>query len=273
LQEVVARLEEICCEAGWEQPPCVVGIERSGDIEMCFPPPSEDPLGDLVGYTAPDRWGAMGFLASGRVHDLAIEAGRMYGVERDIERQARIGHFVDRDGVAVSFLRLGDDPPDVRTGGTRGDRSDDVCRRALGLPTALPESPISLLWATRWLERVLDAAATSASHVATWPRVARHHVAVPAKAEAPDVITLIDLGRDVHEMGSWETLRSLVANGRNRVPNISPSAARWMDEGMFSRWMLEGMAPLGHLRTAVGAAVPAEVSASVDVVLGAWGLP
>lgn len=273
LPEVVTRLEAALFPLGWEQPPCLVGVLASRDIEVCTPPPSADPIGDLVGLAAPGRWAAVGLLATGRVHHLAREGGRQYGVRGGPVRRARTGHFVDRSGGSVSFLRLGDDPPEVHASGVRGDRVDDVCRRSLGLPTAPAVVPIAAYWASLWLERVLEAAATSPADVATWARVARHHVAVPGGAPAPTADELIDAGTELAGAGSWETFRSLVARGRRRVPPVGPTAAGWMDEGMFSRWVLEDLPPLGHLRGAVADVVPAEVAAAVDDVLRAWGLP
>jgi hypothetical protein len=204
---------------------------------------------------------------------MGVDGSRVYAVRSEPERRARMGHFVDRTGMAVSFLRLGDDRPAVTTGGPRGDRIDDVCRRAFGLDTSPPDMSITLLWASWWLERVLAAAASSATHVATWPRVARHHLAVREGSPAPTVEDLVEAGRDLEAMGSWEALRSIVAKGRRVVPAIDPAAARWMDDGMFSRWTMQDLPPLSQLREAVAVAVPGEVAAAVHAVLDAWGLP
>lgn len=273
LCEVVTRLEGALFPLGWEQPPCLVGVMASGAVELWAPPAVADPIGELVGLDAPAHWAAVGMLATGRVHDLATESGRHYGVRRGRARRARTGHFVDRSGVSVSFLRLGDDPPEVHRSGLRGDRVDDVCRRSLGLATAPAAVPIAAYWASCWLDRVLAAAAVSPTHVATWERVARHHIAVAREAPAPAVDALIAAGNELARVGSWEWLRLQVASGRRRVTTVGTAAAGWMDEGMFSRWALEELAPLGHLRGAVAEVVPAEVAADVDDVLHAWGLP
>lgn len=276
LLEVVARLEAVLYPLGWKQPPCLVGIDSSGGLDLCTPPPSADPIGDLVGFVAPDHWDAIGMMATGVAHDAGADGGGR--PERDpephpeSERRARVGHFVDRQGRAVGFLRLGDDPPDVHVVNGHAGRIDDVCRRSFGLPTAPPEHPLSAYWATCWLVRVLVEAQRSPTHVATWARVARHHLLVPTGRGAPTVEGLIHAGHELEGERSWDELRSLVAGGR-RVATVDAAGARWMDEGMFSRWMLEAMAPLGHLQAAVASVVPSDVAAAVDVVLDAWGLP
>lgn len=212
-------------------------------------------------------------MATGRVHDAAVDNGRQYGTSRLPVQRARMGHFVDRDGVAVGFLRLTDEAPEVSEKQGHGGRIDDICRRALGLATAPVESPIQLYWASRWLERVLIEAAVSPTHVATWPRVARHHLLVPGRGAAPTVDALVEAGAALERDSSWEMMRALVARGRRPLTEVDAAAAGWMDEGMFARWMLEGLPPLGHLRTAVAEVVPGDVAASIDAVLGAWGLP
>ncbi len=273
LCEVVTRLEAALFPLGWEQPPCVVGVMDSGAVELWAPPAAADPIGDLVGLDAPTHWAAVGVLATGRVHDLATESGRHYGVRRGPERRARTGHFVDRSGVSVSFLRLGDHPPEVHRSGGRGDRVDDVCRRSLGLATAPATVPVAAYWASCWLDRVLEAAVTSPTHVARWERVARLHIAVPPGVPVPAIDALIAAGNELARVGSWEALRLQVASGRRRVTSVRPAAAAWMDDGMFSRWALEDLAPLGYLRAAVADVVPADVAAAVDDVLRAWALP
>lgn len=272
LAEIVTRLEDVLSPLGWEQPPYLVGIDSSAGLELCTPPPSADPIGDLVGFVAPDHWMAIGMLATGRTHDARADGGRRPETGGGPERRARVGHFVDRMGDAVGFFRLGDDPPEVHEVRGHAGRIDDVCRRSFALPTASPDHPLSAYWAMCWLERVLVEAERSPTHVATWARVARHHLVAPAGRGAPTVEALIDAGLELDRTGSWEALRVMVAGGR-RVPTVDAAVARWMDEGMFARWMLEARVPLGALRTAVASVVPADVAAAVDVVLDAWGLP
>ena len=283
LRALATRLELVLFPLGWEQPPIFVGVDESGELQLLLAPEgADDPIDDLVGFTAPPEWCAVGLISSGRVSDLRTEGGRAYGVRTEPERRARLGHFVDRAGEVVSFLRLGDDPPSFREGPCVG-RVDDLCRRSLGLATAPPEVAVAVWWASCWLDAVLEAAADDPTRVTTWDRVAAlHPVVAHTDGPSPDegvghelasIPALVDAGRWLADQGSWEALREVAASGSRPWRGVAPAAARWMDEGMFSRWVLADVPPLGVLRAAVVQVLPGEVAAGVDEALDGWGLP
>lgn len=278
LRELVDQLERVLEPMGWDQPPVAVGIGLDGEIEFALATADlADPIGSLVGIDAKRTWIAYGVVASGRVHDLEEEGGRCYGRRRPVEQRARMGHFVDRSGAVTAYFRLQDGPDRVSDAPSVG-RVDDICRRALGLATPAPASPVELLWACHWLERVLVAASEHATEVATWPRVAAHHAAV-ARSTGPDrptsgsVDDLVLAGRWFAEQTPWEALRDQTARGERHVEAVSAAQARWMDAGMFSRWLLMDLTPLAYLREAVAEALPADVAAAVDEALDGWALP
>ena len=278
LRALVDQLERVLEPMGWDQPPVAVGIGADGEIEFALATADlVDPIGSLVGIDAKRSWIAYGVVASGRVHDLEEEGGRRYGRRRPVEQRARMGHFVDRSGAVTAYVRLQDGPDRVCEEPSIG-RVDDICRRALGLPTPPPTSRVELLWACHWLERVLMAAAEHPTEVATWPRVAVHHAAV-ARSTEPDrsapgsVDELVVAGRWLAEQWPWEALRAQAARGERRFEAVTAAQARWMDAGMFSRWLLMDLTPLAHLREAAAEALPAELAASMDEALDGWGLP
>lgn len=281
LREVVDQLERVLAPLGWQQAPIAIGIEPDGNVEMAVPPADlDDPIGALVGRDARPEWTAYGVVTSGRVHDLADEAGRVYGRARPVERRARMGHFVDRAGATVSYLHLrgeqrrSDESPAI-------GRVDDVCRRALGLTTPPPTAPMDLFWAGRWLEDVL-VTASRAADTPTWPEIARLHPATHPSARAVSRPPSGDLGptalaaaaRRLSAAWEWEDLRTLVADGGARtVDAVTPVEAAWMDAGMFSRWVLADVPPLAVLRAEVASALPGPVAAAIDEALAAGGLP
>src|SRR5437763_903862 len=68
-------------------------------------------------------------------------------------------HLVDRTGASASTLRLQGEPATVFGLDDQDGhgRIDDVCRRALSLPTAPPERTTTELWALVWLDRAIAA--------------------------------------------------------------------------------------------------------------------
>lgn len=278
LRELVDQLERVLEPMGWDQPPVAVGIGADGEIELALATGDMvDPIGSLVGIDAKRSWIAYGVVASGRVHDLEEEGGRCYSRRRPVEQRARMGHFVDRTGAVTAYFRLQGGPDRVCEEPSIG-RVDDICRRALGLPTSMPASPVELLWACRWLERVLVAAAEHPTEVATWPRVAAHHAALArstaADRAAPESVDdLVVAGRWLAEQSPWEALRAQAARRERRFEAVTAAQARWMDAGMFSRWLLMDLTPLAYLREAVADALPADVAVAVDEALDGWALP
>jgi hypothetical protein len=73
--------------------------------------------------------------------------------------------------------------------------------------------------------------------------------------------------------GSWETLRGVAAKRENVVADLTPDEAAWMDEGMFSRWVIGGMASYEHLLEEAQKASTPEAFSQVRRQLKAWGLP
>lgn len=175
--------------------------------------------------------------------------------------RVRIALLIDREGRVVSRTTLADgtileEPPAC-------GRVIDILRRCLGLPTEAPEIGPEALLAAVWVARILETGVGDASPL-DWEQVARLHPAMTALATSGEEVGAEHLEtaiRAASRAWSWENLRSQAAEGACPYQSVSPELARWMDEGMFSRWVLEscpsvdsllGQASTGRLSASTG---------------------
>jgi hypothetical protein len=119
----------------------------------------------------------------------------------------------------------------------------DVLRRAAGRPTGRPE-PVGLYHLLWWVGTIL-AVGSCASRRLDWPAVR----ALNPMTSAQDVTSApvgppADLSRGC---STWEDLRLRAAGGKVEPWFPPPDLAAWMDEGMFSRWVLSGLPPVATL--------------------------
>jgi hypothetical protein len=208
----------------------------------------------LLGFEAPADWWALGVFASGWVAPLAtgddheLERGRTTQRPSKHPDRVRMLHcvLVARDGTAASHLRTAD-------GKVIDDELPlgiglDVIKRSLGLPTAPPVVSITEFFVGIWLHLVELHARRPIENVRrmTWRRTVRAFPIagsdLPARvtsssesfaAAALDRLATID----------WAELRRWAARGSLGAV-IEPELARWMDEGMFSRWVLSQLPSL-----------------------------
>jgi hypothetical protein len=236
------------------------------------------PIDDLGGsvvdalacFDAPTSWLAIGVATGGNAYRL--------DERRDARTRVRLVHLVTRSGATASVMRLaGDQPTVVRANEADGPtgRVDDVCRLALGLPTAPPGSTLEL-WALAWLERIVALGTTEAPR--TWDAVAALHPAVETLVEsAPELeeeasARLVRLGRLLSEIQDWPSLRIACGAGHWPTEGVTPAAARWLDDGAFSRWVLGSYPPLRRLNGAVRELLAPPIAARVQSVLREWDL-
>jgi len=157
---------------------------------------------------------AVGVLATGTGHHL--DDGRS-------ERVAVV-HLCHRDGATVSGWRPDEGRPTIdRVGGCGAaatGRLPDGCRRALGLSTAPPASPVELLTAAVWLDRAVEAALAG----------------TPLDGSGLDELR-------PPTFAGWSAARRAVAEGGllagDPATRRHAALAAWHDEGSFSRWVLE----------------------------------
>jgi len=147
---------------------------------------------------------------------------------------------MDRSGRMAGHTRLGDGtviPTPPETG-----RLVDALRRCFGLPTAPAEFPPSELISRLWLASVL-ARSEDAAVTLGWKQVRELHPSAEALRSVGVPLTgpTLDRAREVAATSwTWSRLRLRAIEGEWLSPLIEPKLASWMDEGMFSRWVLDG---------------------------------
>jgi hypothetical protein len=268
---------------------------------------ADHPVDALMGTVAPDDWSAIGVVATGRARRLDRPTAAMVPV--------LVVLLVDRSGAAVSLL------PRLDGGGRyeaveAGDGPEglmlDLCRRALGLPTAPPGRPPLAWWAQLWLDGLLRDALAVPGRVWTWGDVlVRHplHDLLDPDPDSDDCSTIgladrLDLDADpaagpavcadadrggVHEHRSRcgpddapvrfaDAITSVVGgHGWDRIRRASAVGpggehAAWMDAGCFARWTLGKNLELPVLLAELRSVLPTPMVRSVAATLGRWEL-
>jgi hypothetical protein len=274
-------------EAGADDPPQALSIgilpvDGDGLTVAVRPLVGPDPIDNLVGFTAPADWVAVGVVSTGRwstISDAEAESGQLRRAARPAAGRARLAHVVTRLGSSLVVLRQDHDPPLVRRHDPHDahfGRADDVCRRVLGLPTSPPGVPTIGWWAVRWADTVVRQAAAGA--VSTWFDVADAHPVVERlsvdddarRAAADDIV---ELGTTYADLLDWDDLRRLCSTGQLGFPEVDPDDAAWMDAGMFSRWAFAPYAELADLLDDLDALLPEALVRRVRTTCRSWGLP
>ena len=282
LPRLASALDEAAEREGWERPPTLVRVTAwpSQPLTDGFDlgvRPLEDELSvveALAGFTAPAEWLAIGVVTEGNARHLADPAER---------RRVRCVHLVDRSGASGSTLRLQGEEVTVLTGESDqpSGRIDDVCRRALGLATSPPQNSSAELWASLWLERLLEhRGRTPADMRLPWRDVAELHPAVALVVGDADgerwgpeaARQLTRLGELLAEVHSWPVLRLACAAGEWPVESVPSDVAAWLDDGAFSRWVLGEFPPLDQLAAAACEVVPPSVRRRLRATLRSWHL-
>jgi hypothetical protein len=238
-----------------------VGMRLIGDLD-------DSVVSALTGFTAPADWLAIGVSTGGNAY--LVDEGH------DARRRVRLVHLVSRTGLSASVVRLAGEEPRLITNVEDGSvvgRVDDVCRRALGLATTPAGSTLEY-FAAMWLERLLQVDATPT----TWEAVAAEHPAVRVFAESRSE-RLVDVSEGIVRFGtilsdieSWPALRRACCAGRLHYHDVSPTVARWLDDGAFSRWVLGAYPPLDQLVAAVCELLSPPLAERVHDALRDWKL-
>jgi hypothetical protein len=188
----------------------------------------------LLGAEAPAEWAALGVATRGR-------AGPLSG--RSPSSTAEVVVLVPRAGEIVGRMRhagqLIKDAPEYGL-------TVDCLQRALGLPTAPPQEPATIVLAMAWLQAVLNA------------------------ADPAEALAMLESGLDWDSL-RWERLRQLVAQGAWQDAAVAPEDAAWFDEGSFSRWLLAGRPPLTAVLAEVATAVGFDEARTCTEVLRDMG--
>ncbi|MBV9040279.1 MAG: hypothetical protein JOZ68_04720 [Acidimicrobiia bacterium] len=208
------------------------------------------PLDTLLGFTAPAEWQASGVSAEGWAAsmDSAVRPSQSKGRMR-----VRTTTLVARSGAVASGVRMAGG--ELEQMGEGVGMVLDALKRALGLETAPPDVPFA-----GWVARM-----QLLYIIGEGPR---EHRRVPWC----QLRSSLERHKELADEGSWETLRGLAAKRDNIVADLTPDIAAWMDEGMFSRWVIGGMPSYDHLLEETRRACTPEAFTQVRRQLRAWGL-
>ena len=259
------------------------------------------PADELAGFSAPASWWAFGIVATGTARadhapapadtdDTTATALATCPAEGATLHATRVrtAHLVTRSGASIDVLQCADAAPEVVGVGIAGSpapltgRLPDLCRRALGLATAAPTEGTGALWTVAWLDRLLALALGKGADGLDWVDLAACHPAAHLLADLETAEGLVPspldevadelpgLGRVLAQTWDWSDVRRACGDGAWPVFGISPGVADWMDDGLFSRWVLGEYPPAAELRAAVDHHLPPPLLHLVDVALAAW---
>jgi hypothetical protein len=258
------------------------------------------PLDVLLGFTAPASWAAIGLRCQGHAYDLgpaarsspaadgsppplppppppAAPAPAAAPDERVAPVPVVVTMLLDRAGRGAGALRRGavvtrlDGPPEGVVG--------DACRRALGLPTRPPPPSTTDLWLRVWLDRLVEETMSTddAGRFTSWEAVAARHPAAPGQPTAlranprstrepvvtADPYVLADATLQLAAVWPWSRLRDDPEVVDTAQPPAPAHLTRWMDDGMFARWVLSDVVDLPLLAATVTDLLPPKVTAAI----------
>jgi hypothetical protein len=227
-----------------------------------------DEPGLLIGWTAPPRYVAVGIVATGQARACA-EGGGSLSLRPD-GAHVRMCCVVARSG-EVGWTLEGPAGRTWSQAPTEG-KMLDALKRCFGLPTPPPEVTAAELHAAAWLSSVLDHAIKAPTRL-TWSEVARMHPLarllsgdLAGRDPAPETDDLATLVHIAANAWSWPEIRSQACAG-NLGALIDSELAAWMDDGMFSRWLIAGVPSLDQLLAALNPhLVPSALKRLVSVL-------
>ncbi|MHB1929276.1 MAG: hypothetical protein ACYDEN_12590 [Acidimicrobiales bacterium] len=235
------------------------------------------PASALLGWTAPREVDRLVVVASGTA-SACDDAGRpLTWPAGDAQPAGDPVHLIvvaDRRGRLAGRLRVGQSLEEqVPAGG----RMVDTLRRCFGLPTLPPPGDPAALLACLWLGVLLATARPRRRHRGrlTWSEALRLHPANELLLrEDPDlpVWVLETVVRRTPGVWTWEQLRQAAVTNGSLAELCPPDLARWMDVGMYARWVMAEGAPLEQLLAAARDRVDGGAYQQLTAALAACGL-
>lgn len=252
--------------------PCLlhVGELNAEGYELgVLPLKGRHPTDDLLGFTAPSGWHALG---------LATHGWAYHAAERDDPRRHR-----DRVHVVTLVSRTGEHAHRTRITGRGalerrlaaeppGGEQIDLLRRALGLATDPPPCDASVYWSVAWLAALMH---SDSDPPGSWDDVVQRHPALGLFSAEMLVgeRDLLDVLTGFHRVGTWSRLRLLTSESAFRAPGLRAEHADWLDDGAFARYVLNRCPPLGTLRARVRRELPTDLATRVLDTLDRLGVP
>ena len=254
----------------------VEGIDADGVDVAVRELDAVDVVEALVGLHAPDNWLAFGVVCEGRARSAVEANGRWESVAGAAPYPVRVGVLIDRSGSGVAGLRSGDAGFELLPSGDAfGGRVPDACRRVLGLATPPPDVALDGLWSIWWAERVLGEALRRPGEL-TWSDVVSLHPGVSVRfddksashGQTADV--RLEIGHRFAVELEWGHVRRHAAHQPLAGLAVRPEAAGWMDDGMFSREVLGGFAPLRSILAELEPVVAPDLRRSMERSIRGW---
>lgn len=219
----------------------------------------------LIGWTAPEECWGIAVVAPCTIYETETQKDGGDWV-RPIEKPGRRGNWVcsllARDGRCAGRIHRPDGTTMNLPGSGEGFTMDAM-KRALGMATSPPQHSSAALVARIWLGSIGDMLDGEPDRRVTWADVvALHPVAEAVREFGAD---FDDPPRDISELlalsdvWSWEYLHRRAIELSTLAPAIDSDLARWMDVGMFSRWVLAGLPPAPTLLAEVRGRLPSNV--------------
>jgi hypothetical protein len=254
LAAVAAIIDQTADDRGWNGGPILVHVRLKDEEAFDLGVKNIDghPLDHLLGFTAPAQWDALGVCCEGWAApmDSGVRPSKSKGRMR-----VRSTHIVGRNGVEAAGMRLAGEGFEAMPAAENAiGMVPDALRRCLGLPTAPPEEPV-----TQWLARMLFltiSADGGSKRSVGWSQL------------RPTLERYEAVGNE----GTWALLKGLVAKHHDLNIDLEPEVAAWMDDGMFSRWVLGGLPPYDVLLEEVSRTATKEAFTQVRRLLRKWGL-
>ncbi len=239
---VFEQLSSLLVDAAPTGPPVVVGVELTAEGVALHTRRICD-LDDLIGFDAPATWDGVGITAG----------GRQVGSTPDAPFDLSVVHLVHRSGAAFGRVARGAETLALDAADTQG-RGADLCRRALGLPTAPPSSSVELLWSTMWLDRILGErlSVDLGARPPAWDELCALH---PVRPRIDRIAARRPRARRADVWG-WDEVRGGVARGSLRIDGVEPLDAAWFDAGSFARHALGRYPALTDLADDLGYLLP-----------------
>lgn len=197
----------------------------------------------LFGRTVDSDWEGAAVVGTGRFRSLDLAHEPPAALQPGFAGGLTMAFAVHRDGRVGWHMCLPD--------GTHFDRVPeegfmlDVLRRAVGLTTSPPPTSIAPLEIAAWFAAIAEASVAEGRRLDWYESLRLHPALGETSVEAPP--EPLSLVRDRDRIEDWDLMRRLVAAGLASTVTPDPETAAWMDAGMFSRWVLDGLPSLTEL--------------------------
>ena len=240
---------------GWNEGPLLVKVESAPPpdfLELGMKEIEGHPLDTLLGFTAPPEWQALGVCSEGWMAPMG--SGKRPSQSKGRMRMRTTAIMSRADAVVVSGVRKAGEDFELMPDGECVGMIPDALRRALGLPTPLPELPF-----THWVAVMLFGLIIGDGG---------KHRRVGWAQLRPKLESYEAVGNE----GTWDFMRKLATKRSDVQVDLSPDVAAWMDEGIFARWVVGGLPPYDALLEDARRVCTPEAFSQLRRLLRRWGL-